>query len=291
MKKLTTIFLTTLMAMSLNSCTSAENKKAEPKAPAQETAKEPAKEAVKEAAAPAQAEQAAEAPKAEEPKAADCPAITAEALKAMVQDEENIFDKEHEAILAALRCTKDDEIIALINSQDQKVAKIACYEVGSLYNEKFVAPLTAIINNPAQKDLHGKCMHSLVTMWLDYPAHEHHSEAAYKATMEYFQKKPRNNLVPAYDTFSYIHQVANDNSQFDKWKEQATWFKADEFVAVMSDILKDKQANWLSKNPALRAVFAFGGKAELDKLSPVIKELDDMQITHIYKELQEKAGK
>ena len=119
-------------------------------------------------------------------------------------------------------------------------------------------------------------------MWLDFPQHKRHNEAAYKATMDYLKKSPRTNEIPVWNAVSAFCTVANTGNAFDNWKKEATWFKMDDFSAAMVDLIKDDNFNWLGKPPAMKAIASFGGKAELEKIKPVIDGVSDQKVKDAY---------
>jgi len=182
-----------------------------------------------------------------------------------------------------------DAIIELMADSDESVAKIACSGAGKLKDEKVIEPIVNILNDESKAKLHADCVRGLATMWIDYPFHKNHNENAYKATMDYLKKIPRTKDIPAWNAIAAINNVANSRGEFDNWKKEATWFKIDEFNAVMTDLIKDDEFNWLGKGPAMKAIAAYGGKAELEKIGPVVEGLSDQKVKDSYKRELEKA--
>lgn len=180
-----------------------------------------------------------------------------------------------------------DAVIALMADSDENVAKLACAGAGKLNDEKVIEPIVKILNDESKEKLHGECVRGLAAMWLDYPSHKNHTENAYKATMDYLKKTPRTNKVPAWNAIASFNTVAA--KEIDRWKSEATWFKMDEFSAVMTDLIKDDNFNWLGKSPAMKAIAAFGGKAELEKIKPVVDGLSDQKVKDAYAKELEKA--
>lgn len=180
-----------------------------------------------------------------------------------------------------------DAVITLMSDDDENVAKLACSGAGKLNDEKVIEPIVKILNDESKEKLHGECVRGLATMWLDYPTHKNHNEAAYKATMDYLKKTPRTNKIPAWNAIASFNTVAE--KEIGSWKSAATWFKIDDFSAVMSDLIKDKDFNWLGKSPAMKAVSALGGKAALEKLAPAVEASGDDKVKDAYAKELEKA--
>ena len=182
-----------------------------------------------------------------------------------------------------------DAVIALFDDSDDNTAKLACAGAGKLGSDKVIEPIVKILNDESKEKMHGDCMRGLSTMWLDYPFHKNHNEAAYKATVDYLKKSPRTNKIPSWSAVATFSTVANNKGEFDNWKKEATWFKMDEFVGLMADLIQDKNFNWLGKGPAMKAVAQFGGKAELEKLGPAVEASGDDKVKDAYKKELESA--
>ena len=116
-------------------------------------------------------------------------------------------------------------------------------------------------------------MDSVVFMWLNYPSHEKYNKEAYKISMDYFKKKPRNDNVPYWIAVSDIDKINEDN--FKAWKKKAKYYKPKEIIEVMTDIIKDTNANYLARCSAVDVIAAHGGKKAFKDLKPIIKKLKD----------------
>ena len=171
-----------------------------------------------------------------------------------------------------------DTIITLIGDEDKSVRQIACGGAGKLGDDKVIGPIVEVLNDEAKSDMHSRCMQGLTTLWLDPPFHKRYSEAAYKAAMDYYKKTPRTDKVPAWSSIKlagdYAKPMGNKDA-FADWKTQASYYKPDELIAIMTDIVKDPQANWMGRNAALTVIGKAGGKEALDKLAPEVEALND----------------
>ena len=182
-----------------------------------------------------------------------------------------------------------DAIITLMSDADENVAKLACAGSGKLGDEKVIEPIVKILNDESKEKIHGDCVRGLSVMWLDYPFHKNHNENAYKATMDYLKKSPRTNKIPSWSAIATFSTTANNKGELDAWKKEATWFNQDEFIALMTDLIKDDNFNWLGKTPAMKAIASFGGKAEIEKLGKVVDGLSDQKVKDAYKREFENA--
>lgn len=204
---------------------------------------------------------------------------------------ENAFIRRKAAIALASTWSEKlegavDTVITLMNDADPKTAEIACAGAGKLHNEKVIEPIVTILNDDTKVNLHDDCIGGLAALWIDYPTHKQHNEAAYQATMNYFKKTPRTNKIPVWSGIAAFNTVANTRGELDAWKSEATWFKIDEFTQVMTDLIKDPNMNWLGKAPAMKAIKAYGGKAALESIASTIEGVTGPQADNIKKAYQ-----
>jgi len=96
---------------------------------------------------------------------------------------------------------------------------------------------------------------------------------AYKLMMDYYKSTPRSEDVPAWNSISEVSK--NNGKDFGAWKEKATYYKADEIVKAMSDILADPNANWLARTASIDAIVAHGGKDALKAAEAKVQGLKD----------------
>ena len=177
-----------------------------------------------------------------------------------------------------------DAIIALMSDSNEDVAGTACRGAGDHGNEKVIEPITKILNDNSKANIHGECVNGLSRLWLDSPFYEHRSEAAYKATMDYFKKTPRTSEIPNWLALGVINSITINDS-FAKWKQEATFFNQDEFTSVMSDLIKDENfGSSVAKGAAMKAIATMGGKAELEKIGKMIEGLSDAGLKETYTE-------
>ncbi len=180
-----------------------------------------------------------------------------------------------------------EKIIAMMNDPEIEVQKTALANAGKLRDEAVIEPIVAVLNDESRAKVHGDAVRGLSTLWLDYPMHESTSEAAYKATLDYYSKTPRNKDVPAWSGVSTFNTVSEKGLTDNQWREKATYFNADKFTKVMADLIADPDANWLAKEPAMKAVLALCPE-KFDSLEEAAKACGDKKVTDAFTKLKEK---
>lgn len=175
--------------------------------------------------------------------------------------------------------------LTLMQDENPDVSSAACRYCGKLGDPSVIAPLVEILNDEEKCKLHGDCMASLSTLWLDYPFHEKTNEEAYRATLDYFKKTPRDGSIPASGTFYAILSIAESN--FDAWKEKADYYNSEEIVAAMTEIALDPDAASQSRREAIKVIKAHGGKEALEALKPTVDGLTDGHAERVQSELEE----
>ena len=161
-----------------------------------------------------------------------------------------------------------DALIPMLKDANVDVAKTACENIGRLGDDKAVEPIVAVLNDESKSDLHGSCMKGLQWRWLDYPAHKSTSEAAYKASLDYLNKTPRSEKVPAWNAVGMFNSVSSSN--FNAWKGKAAYYKPAELVAAYSSIVKDTTTDWRARQAALKGIATHGKKADVEALRSAI---------------------
>lgn len=155
-------------------------------------------------------------------------------------------------------------MLKLIKDEDKDVRKEAALYCYRLKDDRFVDVLKEILLDETQADLHPNAGDALCRMWYNYPAHDVHSEAAYKATMEYFRTAFEDTGLPSWQVVSKIALKGTTN--YDKWLADAGYFDIEEVVEIMTDIFNDAGKDRLLREQCLKVVATFGDKADLEAL-------------------------
>lgn len=174
-----------------------------------------------------------------------------------------------------------DVALNFLNDEDLDVRKSACSGLGDLEDEKVIVPIVEILNDKAKKDLHYDCLKSLYGLWYDYPFHAKTSEAAYKATLDYLKQTPRTETLPPWTSVGALRSI--NKSKIEAWKAKATYFNADEYVALMSEIAVDGNANWIGRTSAVDVIAAWGTKKDLEALKSKLASDTSSNTSHVIK--------
>ncbi len=181
-----------------------------------------------------------------------------------------------------------DKIIEMMNDSDPEIKKIACERAGGLNDDAVIEPLVKIINDPQQAKFHYSCVYSLMDMWYDYPFHDDTNEKAYKAAMDYFKTSARNNDTPAWNAIGLLKNIAED--KYDDWKKRASYFDTDDLYDVMTEIVRDENANWMARTAAVDVIKIHCSSQQFDELGSTVAALSDKKADYIKDEYDKQKG-
>lgn len=182
-----------------------------------------------------------------------------------------------------------DAEIELMKDSDNDVRKAAYEYAGLLGDDRVVAPISEMLKNEADADLHSSGVKGLVWLWYDYPSHENTSEAAYRATMDYFKTTPGSDKVPAWAAVTSFTNKSEKN--YDAWKAKATYFNTDELYEVMLGLVKNENLGRMTRGYACKPVAVHCTRAQFDALGTVINTLTDKDAKFIQDEYKNQANK
>ena len=182
-----------------------------------------------------------------------------------------------------------DAEIELMKDSDNEVRKAAYEYAGLLGDDRVVAPISEMLKNEADADLHSSGVKGLVWLWYDYPSHENTSEAAYRATMDYFKTTPGSDKVPAWAAVTSFINKSEEN--YDAWKAKATYFNTDELYEVMLGLVKNENLGRMTRGYACKPVAVHCTRAQFDALGTVINALTDKDAKFIQDEYKNQANK
>ena len=182
-----------------------------------------------------------------------------------------------------------DAEIKLMKDSDNEVRKAAYEYAGLLGDDRVVAPISEMLKNDADADLHSSGVRGLVWLWYDYPSHKNTSEAAYRATIEYLKTTPGSNKVPAWAAVTSFTNKSNQN--YASWRERATYFNTDELYEVMLGIVKNENLSHLARGYACKPVAAHCSKEQFEAFGEVVNALTDKNAKFIQGEYQNQAKK
>ncbi len=182
-----------------------------------------------------------------------------------------------------------DAEIELMKDSDNDVRKAAYEYAGLLDDDRVVVPISEMLKNEADADLHSSGVKGLVWLWYDYPSHENTSEAAYRATMDYFKTTPGSDKVPAWAAVTSFTNKSEKN--YDAWKAKATYFNTDELYEVMLGLVKNENLGRMTRGYACKPVAVHCTRAQFDALGTVINALSDKDAKFIQDEYKNQANK
>ena len=182
-----------------------------------------------------------------------------------------------------------DAEIELMKDSDNDVRKAAYEYAGLLGDDRVVAPISEMLKNEADADLHSSGVKGLVWLWYDYPSHENTSEAAYRATIDYFKTTPGSDKVPAWAAVTSFTSKSSQN--YAAWKAKATYFNTDELYEVMLGLVKNENLGRMTRGYACKPVAVHCTRAQFDALGTVINALTDKDAKFIQDEYKNQANK
>ena len=165
-----------------------------------------------------------------------------------------------------------DAAIRLMSDADENVKVTACNRAGQLGDERVIEPLTTILNDDSQSELHKYCINGLIDLWYGHPLHKYTSEAAYKACLSYWSKTPRTQNDPSSSDFNRLG--SKPGSHFEEWKQKATYYNPEELGMVLLDVVRDENVSWLARSGAAAAVLRHCGDAQKAELQSIIDGLN-----------------
>lgn len=182
-----------------------------------------------------------------------------------------------------------DAEIELMKDSDNEVRKAAYEYAGLLGDDRVVAPISEMLKNEDDADLHSSGVRGLVWLWYDYPSHENTSEAAYRATIDYFKTTPGSDKVPAWAAVTSFTNKSEKN--YAAWKEKATYFNTDELYEVMLGLVKNENLGRMTRGYACKPVAVHCTKEQFEAFGEVVNALTDKDAKFIQDEYQNQAKK
>jgi HEAT repeat protein len=158
------------------------------------------------------------------------------------------------------------EGIKFLDDADADIRASACYYL-TYYKYKSARPkIEEIIKSSTDEKMVASCVKGITELWYDNSGD--FDENAYKTTIAYLKKTPRTADTPDWKTVSLLSRSPSSD-----WLEKAKGkFNAKDFVAIMSNIAKDANADSSVRTSAIDAIAVHGVKADLEALDKAITE-------------------
>lgn len=188
--------------------------------------------------------------------------------------------------LSRLEAADRESLVAaglkLMADPDTAVREAAMGSCGTIADDRFVEPLDAVLKDMDQISFHSAAGKAMVKMWY----HGNLSEAAYKATLEYFKAESTN---PDYPYWSVVNEMTTKTgSLYDAWRAEASYFDVNEVVESMVQLVLDAETVHLTKTSALKVIAAHGTADDLNALKATLESMTGMEkyIEEIDKQLE-----
>lgn len=168
----------------------------------------------------------------------------------------------------------------MFEDPEEEVREAACKYAGKLKREELLTTYEKILTDQTKTNEHPNCIDGVMSLWWNYPFHDTYSEKAYKMTLDYLNKTPRDNDNPSWSMVDDFSHMAKD---FEKWKQNATWYKETDLHKSLADIVRDPNANWMARTGAVKSLAATNfSKPNLEKLLDEIKKNnEDKKLKHV----------
>lgn len=137
---------------------------------------------------------------------------------------------------------------------DAKTQAYACKIAGKTGDDKLIPAYEKLTADEKNPDLYGECMEGLLTTWNSYPFFDTSSEKGYKLFVKRLLDAPRSEKRPPWTIMSSIGYLGGDSDALKKWRATATWYKQDELVKAIGEVIKDEKANWLGRTGGVKAL-------------------------------------
>lgn len=167
-----------------------------------------------------------------------------------------------------------------------EVRDLACSNLGQHGDEALAVleKLTADAKSPG----FSACFIGLVKQWASFPRFDTSSEKAYRLTLKRLGQKPRGDRAPPFVALTHIGHLADDAPAVKEWRKKNTWFKPDEVVKALGDVIMDPTTGHSPRFGALDAALKLGatktdleawrktfGDSPTDTLEAIAKRLDE----------------
>jgi HEAT repeat protein len=163
------------------------------------------------------------------------------------------------------------KIIEIIENEKapEKVRSYACENSYKLESEDLIKPLKKYSTD---EKIGGFCLRSLGELWANSRL-KSRNKTAYKEFMALLNKKPRTDKFPGWKSMEVFY------GQFRPLTED--WYKKDDVVKTLVDIISDKKSAWMTRVNAIRGLQRLGYKNDdFKKLAAKYKDSkgDDQRV-------------
>lgn len=153
-----------------------------------------------------------------------------------------------------------------------EVKQYACRRLGERADERALPLLEKLTaDHKADPKLYAACVRGLIAMWSAPVPHKTPSQKAYEATLAILKKKPRDENLPPWTAISAVEWAAKE-----RFQQAAPWFKKADLLGALSELVVDRQANWLARTGGVDAMQRLGAEpADFEKLKKAYADAKD----------------
>lgn len=174
--------------------------------------------------------------------------------------------------------------LKMMTDSEKAIRDAAMDSCGDIGGDEFVEPLNAILTDMEQVSSHPAASKAMVALWYHY----NFSEAAYKATLDYFRAESTDPDYPCWESINEL--TIKTGSRYDEWRAEAAYFNEAELVEIMKQLVIDGETARLIKISAVKVIGAHGTADDLNALRSTLEGMENMDkyIQEIDKQLEKK---
>lgn len=159
------------------------------------------------------------------------------------------------------------EGIKFLDDKDTRISAGACKELLSDKYTSAMPKIEEIMKTSTDEVMLETCAKGLMDLWYYAPFFKEFDAKAYQLTLDYLKKTPRTKNLPGWTIISTLKKAPKD-----EWRALAKEFNAKDLVAVLSDIVKDENADPVAREYAIGAIGIHGTKADLEALDKAVSD-------------------
>jgi hypothetical protein len=154
-------------------------------------------------------------------------------------------------------------ITMLDGDASMKLRAMACEKLYGSHNPKAIDHLKKYLKAADTDDkLYTGCFKGAVKTWTGYPKPETPLKAGYELTLEILKATPRTENRPPWNGINGLgaSTFKTKNSFDEKWVAAVKdWYKVADLAAALADVAKDRNAKWMARTGAIKAILEIGG--------------------------------
>jgi len=180
--------------------------------------------------------------------------------------------------------TLERAMVMVEKDASNRVRSSVCSNLGRRGDDRVIPVLAKMTADPANP-LYAACLRGLIGSWASPVPHKNPSQKGYQLTLKRLKETPRTDKRPAWAAISGMRWAKKP-----ELAQRAPWFKKQDVLAVLAEIIKDKNSNWLGRTSAIDVMDALG--AEKANFQALRKSYESAKGTdaHVLKKLDKAIG-